>query len=414
MHEKEDREISKTSDIAGRDRARDEGTGGGRIWSRSLVLLAVAIFLLSLGTGLQNGVNTNFLQQLGLSGSQVLLQAGIREIPGLCLMFIAALVMHLPLTWRSVASVLIMGVGYALYAAVHSWTALVVVSLTASLGFHLWMPLNSSLALGLVSKEKSGSVLGTLASVAALASMAGIGSILLFSHWFSLRVMAGIAGALIIAAAIVLSRLPKDIGETKKVQPRLLFKSRYWLYYVLLLFEGSRTQVFSAFNTMVLVYNYGLTAIQISFLLLASSLVNFLLAQKVGQLLDVLGERITLTVGYIALALCFVGYATIHNVWFLGVMVVCINLLVTLSMGLSTYVNRIAPSEELTPTLSTGVSINHITSVGMSFVAGGLLPIIGYKALCWGAVILIMLSVPFAMAIRTRIPKAGYMETEQI
>jgi len=387
-------------------------TGRGRIWSRSLVLLAAAIFLLSLGTGLQNGVNTNFMKELGLSGSQVLLQAGIREIPGLCLMFIAALVMHLPLTWRSVASVLLMGVGYALYATVHSWMALVVVSLTASLGFHLWMPLNSTLALGLVSKENAGRVLGTLASVAALASMAGIGSILLFSRWFSLRTLAGIAGVLIIAAAIVLSRLPKNIGETKKTQPRLLFRGRYWLYYVLLLFEGSRTQVFFAFNTMVLVYNFGLSALQISGLLLASGLVNFMLAQQLGRLLDIAGERITLTVGYVALALCFVGYATVQNVWFLGTMVICINLLVTLSMGLSTYVNRIAPPEELTPTLSTGVSINHITSVGMSFVAGVLLPIIGYKALCWGAVIIIVLSVPFALAIRTYRPKPSSLAVE--
>ncbi len=374
--------------------------GRDSIWSRNLIILVAAIFLLSLGTGLQNGINTNYMQELGLSDSQVLLQSGIREIPGLILMFLAALMMHLPLTWRSVASVLVMGVGYALYAAIHSWTALVVVSLIASLGFHLWMPLNNSLGLGLVSKENSGKVLGTLASVGALASMAGIGSILIFSSVFSLRVFAGIAGGLIIVAAIVLTRLPKNIGETKKAQPRLLFKRRYWLYYVLLLFEGSRTQVFSAFNIMVLVYNYGLTAFQISILLLVSGVVNFIFAQPMGRLLDKAGERITLTVGYIALALCFVGYALVNNVWFLGIMVVLINLLVTLSMGLSTYVNRIAPPEELTPTLSTGISVNHISSVGMSFVAGALLPVLGYKTLCWGAVIIIMLSVPFAYAIR--------------
>jgi hypothetical protein len=113
--------------------------------------------------------------------------------------------------------------------------------------------------------------------------------------------------------------------------------------------------------------------------------------------------------GYISLALCFVGYALVSNVWFLAVMVIFINLLVTLSMGLSTYVNRIAPAEELTPTLSTGISINHITSVGMSFVAGGLLTIVGYKALCWGAVGIIVCSVPFAYAIRTQVaqPKPG-------
>jgi len=86
-------------------------------------------------------------------------------------------------------------------------------------------------------------------------------------------------------------------------------------------------------------------------------------------------------------------------------MLVCINFLGQFSIGLSTYVNRVAPPEELTPTLSTGVSINHITSVGMSFLAGFLLPVLGYKALCWGAVILIGLSVPFAMSLRIPSPK---------
>ena len=396
--------MSKQSTLASPDRI---GTSsGGGIWSRSLVVLAAAIFLLSLGSGLQNGISTNFMQELGLSGSQVLLQSGIREIPGLCLMFIAALMVRLPLTWRGVTSLLIMGLGYALYVTVHSWTALVVVSLAASLGFHLWMPLNSSLGLGLAKKENSGKVLGALSAVASLATMAGIGSILLFSRWFSLRTFAGIAGLLIIAAAIVLARLPKNIGETKKAQRRLLFRRRYWLYYVLTLFEGSRTQVFSAFNLMVLVYDYNLSALQISLLLLASGLVNFSLAQRLGRMLDSLGERTTLTIGYVSLALCFVGYATVRNVWILGALVICINLLVTLSMGLSTYVSRIAPPEELTPTLSTGVSVNHVTSVAMSFLAGALLPIVGYKALSWGVVVVVMLSVPFALAIRTQIQQA--------
>ena len=55
-------------------------TGRDSIWSRNLIILVAAIFLLSLGTGLQNGINTNYMQELGLSDSQVLLQSGIREI----------------------------------------------------------------------------------------------------------------------------------------------------------------------------------------------------------------------------------------------------------------------------------------------------------------------------------------------
>jgi predicted MFS family arabinose efflux permease len=373
------------------------------LWNRSLTLLAIAIFLLSLGSGLQIGISTNFMHELGLSGSQVLLQAGIREIPGLCLMFIAALMVSLPLTWRAASAVLVMGTGYALFITVHSWTALVVVTIIGSLGFHLWLPLSNSLGLSLANKQNAGKTLGTLSAVAALASMVGIIGVILFSNIWSLRSLLGIAGILVILAAFFLIRLPRKLGETKQAQPRLLFRRRYWLYYVLLLFEGSRAQVFSAFNIMVLVYNYGLSAMQISLIMLASGLVNFLLARRMGHLLDVVGERKILTAGYVATALCFAGYALVHNVWFLALMVICISLLTTLSIGLSTYVSRIAPSEELTVTLSTGVSVNHVASVGLSFLAGMLLPIIGYQALCWGIVIIVCLSVPFSLSIHTNI-----------
>jgi len=376
-----------------------------RIWTRQLITLAAAVFFINFGQGLFNGAGTNFyVQTLGLSGAQVLWLAGIREIPGLLLIFIAAVFMHLPLTWGSAASVVLMAVGYGLYAAVNSYLALIAVALIGSLGFHYWMPLSGALAMGLIRKEHSGRVMGALAAVRALASIVGVGAIALTaSLWQSLALRSYyiLGGALTCVAAILILRLPKESGVVRNGQRRLLLRRRYWLYYVLTFFEGSRVQVFHAFGTLVLVDSYGLAVWQISLLLLVSGGVNLLLSPMLGRLLDDVGERLTLTVSYVALALCFVGYATIHSAWMLGLLLVCINLLTTLSMGLSTYVNRISPSEELTPTLSAGVSINHVTSVGMSLVAGSLLAIIGYEGLCWGAAAVILASVPFALAIRT-------------
>ena len=54
--------------------------------------------------------------------------------------------------------------------------------------------------------------------------------------------------------------------------------------------------------------------------------------------------------------------------------------------------------------MSAGVSVNHITSVSMSLLAGTLLSIVGYEALCWGAAGVILLSVPFALAIKVVAP----------
>ena len=91
----------------------NKGSADGIRWGSSLILLAAAVFMFSLGMGLQSGISTNFMKELGLTDSQVLLQQGFRELPGLCLMFVAALTTRLSLTWRATVALLIMGVGSA-------------------------------------------------------------------------------------------------------------------------------------------------------------------------------------------------------------------------------------------------------------------------------------------------------------
>jgi predicted MFS family arabinose efflux permease len=392
-----------------RDRLRAATSG----WSANLLILATTTFFVGLGQGAINGANTNFLIDiLKLSGRQVLWMQGIREIPGLILVFIAALIMRWPLPRRAGVAVMVMGVGYALYATVQSYTGVLAAAVAASLGFHVWMPLQSTLGLTLSEKANSGRTLGALASVAALASIAGMALTAVTATVLPLRALFIIGGGAIVVGGVLLWRIPPAIGKSTAGQPRLLFKRKYWLYYVLILFEGARTQVFGAFGTLILVQHYGLGARDISLLLVASSTVNFLVAPRLGQLLDKVGERLMLSVSYVALALCFVGYATVRNVWFLSGMLICINLLITLGIGLSTYVNRIAPPGELGPTLSAGVSVNHVTSVSMALVAGTLLSLVGYQALCWGAAAIIMLSVPFALSMRVPVYLPTNLATE--
>jgi predicted MFS family arabinose efflux permease len=377
-------------------------------WGPQLVTLAVTWFLISLGQGLFGGVTTNyFVNDLGLNGKQVLWMTGIREIPGLTLMLIAALIMHLPLSLRAGMSLIVMGIGFALYSVAHSFLTLAGVVIVGSVGFHNWLPLSSSLGLALSKKEEAGRTLGSLSAVAAFASIVGMGIAALLASRLPLSRFFLIGGACVVAGGLLVLRIPRHVGRENEQQPRMLLKRRYWLYYVLTLFEGSRSQVFSAFGTLVLVQVYGLNATQISLLLVTSAVVNLLFARRLGYALDVVGERITLAVSYLLLAFCFVGYATVHNALFLCAMLVGINLLVTLSIGLSTYVSRIAPPEELTPTLSAGVSVNHISSVTMALLAGSLLAIVGYEALCYGAAVMILLSIPFALMIRVPKPHAA-------
>lgn len=392
---------------------------GATFWSGNLILLASAVFLNQFGQGLLGGVRTNFfVDTLGLSGGQVLWLEGIRELPGLGLMFIAALMMRLPLSRRAAISVFIMGAGYALYVFVHSYAALLAVAVVASLGFHLWMPLNSALGMCLSGKDKTGRVLGTLSSVRALASLVGMGIISLVAKLFESVPLGAYyitGGAFIVVAAFLIAGLPTDIGATEAEQPRMLLKRRYWLYYILTFFEGSRKQVLHTFGTLVLVESFGLKVWQISLLLLASSIVNLVTGPYIGHLIDRFSERVVVSASYVVLVLCCLGFATLHSVWILVILLIMIKLMVMFGMGLSTYVYRTTPPEELTPTLSAGVSINHVTSVAMPLVAGALLPIVKYEGVFLGTAVLIALSVPFALALRASkpaVPQVGLAAAE--
>jgi predicted MFS family arabinose efflux permease len=294
-----------------------------------------------------------------------------------------------------------MAVGFGCYSLIQSYTALIAVALVASTGFHSWFPVSSAMGMALVAREDSGRILGRMRSVASLAGVVGMGAVILLSDRLGLRPFYLMSGVALALGAILVLRLPTDIGATMAGTSRMVFKRRYWLYYVLVFFEGSRMQVFFTFGTWVLVQHYQVTAAQLSMLMLVNRLVSFIGAPRVGDLIDRLGERVVLSASYLGLAAGFVGYAVFHNVWLLALTYIFINLLLMSRIGLNTYVNRIAPPEELAPTLSTGVSINHVTSVGMSLVAGSLVNSLGYEILCLGAAAMILLSVPFALSLRT-------------
>ena len=110
---------------------------------------------------------------------------------------------------------------------------------------------------------------------------------------------------------------------------------------------------------------------------------------------------------YTALALCCLGYASVRSLWLLIALWILIKLVSPLGMGLSTYVYRTAPAQELAPTLTAGVSFDHISSVSMPFLAGALLPIFQYRGVFVGAAALILLSIPFARALQVQAPPAA-------
>jgi len=371
------------------------------LWTRDLLVTTVAIFFMRFGEGLLGGARMNFfVDTLGLTGDQVLWLEGIREVPGLILIFLAALTMRMPLSYRAAMSALILGAGYMLQSTVQSYTSLLAVAIVASFGLHLFQPINPALGLALANERTRGRVLGLLASVGSLAGIVGIGVLALTTNLMkdiSLRWYYVVGGALIILSAVFFWRLSPRLGATAQEQPRLVVKKRYWRFYVLKFFEGSRKEVLGSFCTLVLVDYFGWQVWQTSSLLMVASVLSFLLAPYLGALVDRFGSKAALVAGYTVLCIGAVIYATVPNAYVLAVTYVVLRLGLILNLGLNVYAHEQAPAEELNPTLAAGVSFDHISSVAMPFVYGALMPIIGYTGVYWFAAAIILLSVLFVV-----------------
>jgi MFS family permease len=143
--------------------------------------------------------------------------------------------------------------------------------------------------------------------------------------------------------------------------------------------------VLNTFGSLVLVSVYQYDLAQISLLLMISSVVNLVLAPVMGYMVDKLGERATLAGSYTLLVGCCLSFAIIRNPAILAVMLIVIRLLVLMNIGLNTYVNRLAPSQELKHTLSPA-SASTTSPGGLPLVAAALLQSIGYTHLLgtWG------------------------------
>ena len=160
--------------------------------------------------------------------------------------------------------------------------------------------------------------------------------------------------------------------------------------------------VLGSFITLMLIENFGLRVWHISTLTLVSSVLTLALSPAMGRIIDRRGEQVTTPLSYVILALCCFGYALVGNLWLLIAFWIVIKLVTPFGLGLSTYVYRTAPPEELTPTLTAGVTFDHISSVGVPFLASALLPIINYQGIFLASAVLILISIPFARALQVQ------------
>jgi len=314
-----------------------------------------------------------------------------REMPGLLLVVLLSL-LHRMSDWR----ILRLGMAFsaagilALSLPVASGTALVTALVTVwALGEHLVMPVRSAVALDIARENRGSEALGFLSGVFNGASVLGnlaaaivfffglrwLGALRLHEVFSSVWVMVG----LLTLAALVTTFSRRAPRGAHVKRPRLLLRGRYWIYYGLEVFYGARKQVFLVFGPMVLIKLFGTTPGQMAFLLGVTGVVNSFAGPWVGRITARIGYRALMVWDTVILFFVCLLYGFAERVipWHdVAYAVVVVNFildyaLTTTSMATSLYVKDIAPSrEELTATLSTGISMNHLISILVGVFGG--------------------------------------------
>ena len=339
-------------------------------WNRNFALLASAAFSVGVFYGVQLTLFNNFIvERLGIEAHELGAIESLREVPGFLNVLFIALMIRLALPIVGGVSLIVMGLGIAAYAQVSSVYTLAIYSVIWSLGFHCWLPLEQTMALTFSPEGKKGKWLGELRSATSLGWLITIGICILTFRFMDYEGLYVAAGAATVLGGLVLMFASRKRPEVP--DRRFVLKRRYGVFYGLHVLSGWRRQMFTTFAIFALVKVHGMPVQTTMILVLINQVMSTLTSPLMGRLVDRYGERLTLSYSYLGLAFVFAGYAIVQHRPTLYVIYCIDNLLFIGGIALTTYIHKIADKGDLGPTLSMGVTMNHIAAV-IGPVTGGL------------------------------------------
>ena len=353
------------------------------------------LILFGVSFGFYRGIQDNYLAEIiKISPFERGIVEFFRETPGLLLILILALMYRF-------ADSKIFKIGIAITAGGVTGLFLtsssdffmtkifvVLFMVMFSTGEHIIMPVRATLAMDLAKREKSGESLGITGSIGQLGNIAGF--ILVTVIFFILgkkgfsrtdvigyRIVFGISASLMLTAALVAAALRET--TLKSPRQRFYFAKKFRKFYMLEVFYGARKQIFLTFAPYVLITQYGASPSVMSLLYTICAVFGMLCSPLVGKIIDKAGYKAVMIVDTLILIVVCILYGFAHRIFpntGIAFIVVCCNFVLDAvisiaSMASNVYVQRIASNqEEITATLSTGISVNHVISIFIALVGG--------------------------------------------
>ncbi len=384
---------------------------------RDFVLFLLASAVLGISQSIDTSFFNNFLNDsYHLTISQRTFLEIPREFPGFAVVFMTGLLFSLGDVRTAAIANLLGGLG-ALGLAFWSPEYLPMIGwLTIySMGQHLFMPMSNSIVMNLAHESQMGKRLGQINSVnTAVFLITSLVTALLFRHIkidyhlaFSLA-----AVGFFVSAVLILSMKPTHSG--KRVGKRFVLRKEYKVFYALSILFGARKQIFITFGPWVLikVFDQGVGTFAILSFFIAGLGIFF--KPFIGHLIDNVGERFVLAGEAVSLIFICLGYAFTKGIFEnlglgnIALYVICAlfvldQMLAAVSMARATYLKKIALSaEDVSPTLSMGITIDHVVSMFVPFLGGFIWTVLGYEYVFIGGAIIATLNLLLTTRIKTK------------
>jgi MFS family permease len=365
----------------------------------------VARFLLvmvlsGISYGLYRGIQDNYLAEIvRISAFERGIVEFFRETPGLLVVLILAWMYRFSESRILKIGVGIMAAGIAGLLLSGSGKFIVVLFMVVfSAGEHIIMPVKSTISLDLAAGGKGGASLGITSAINNVGNIAGFLVVTALFFVFSrlgfdrtdivrFKAVYAIAAALLLGAFLISLAL-RESG-IKGPRRRFYFARKFFKYYMLEVFYGARKQIFLTFAPYVLILQYGADTSVVSLLLAICALFGIIFSPFMGRLIDKLGYKFIMVTDTLVLIVVCLLYGFAHRLFAprVAFMVVCVNFVLDFiislaSMASNVYVQDIASGpEEITATLSTGISVNHVISIFIALMGGWIWKVTGIEVL---------------------------------
>jgi len=351
-----------------------------KIKDRQLLLFVIACAAIGVSQSIDSAVFNNFLNDtFHLSVTQRTILEIPRELPGLLVVFVSGALMFLGDIRTAMIATILAAVGMMCIGFFSMSFGVMMIWMTVySMGQHLFMPMQNSIAMNLSDKRSIGKVLGVMNGLnTAVFLVTSLVAALVFRfvhvHY---AVAFAIGGAAYLVAGLLIFRMDAAKMESPKNNRKLFLKKEFSLFYVLSVVNGARKQIFITFGPWVLIKVFGQGVSTFAMIGFITAALGIFFKPWVGHLIDKKGEKFVLGAEAVFLFLVCIGYAVAENTGF-AITMVCAcfiidQLLNAAAMARATYVRKIAKDkEDVSPTLSMGLSMDHVVSMFIP-VAGSL------------------------------------------